>query len=229
MKELFFIIPSQSEIKNVIKNNLKISVKDRSAHSISISHKHTNPYFSKDICNSIVKIYMTHEINKKKKSTDNIVNFINIQKDSVRKRLIKSEKDLRIFKKNNKFKNDLINITGVKDKAEEIEKEIVQLQLDIELMDQFSDMFENSLSTEINSSSVKNISLLTSIFYNESLTSKMIQQLQKDVLQRDQLLKDVTPNNKNIILLNGQIEENILYIKKAVKLLKKSYRTNLKN
>ena len=222
-EKLFFIIPSQSEIKKVIVNNLRISIKNRSAHSISISHKHTNPYFSKDICNSIVNIYMTHEINKKKKSTDNIVNFINVQKDSVRKRLIKSEKDLRIFKKNNKFKNDLIDITGVKNKAEEIEKEIVKLQLDVELLNQFSDMFENNLSTDINSSSVKNISLLTTIFYNESLTSKMIQQLQEDVLQRDQLLKDITPNNKNIILLNGQIEENILYIKKAVKLLQKNY------
>ena len=67
-------------------------------------------------------------------------------------------------------------------------------------MNQFSEMFENNLSTEINSSSVKNISLLTSIFYSESLTSKMIEQLQKDVIKRDQLLKDITQNNKNIIL-----------------------------
>ena len=91
-------------------------------------------------------------------------------------------------------------------------------------MNQFSNMFENNLSTEINSSSVKNISLLTTIFYNEPLTSKMIEQLQSDVLKRDNLLKDVTPNNKNIILLDGQIEESVLYIKKAVKLLKKSYK-----
>ena len=167
---------------------------------------------------------MNYEINKKQKSTDKIVAFIETQKDSVKNRLIKSEKDLRIFKKNNKFKNELININGFKDKAEEIEKEIVKIQLDIDLMDQFSNMFENNLSTEINSSSVKNISLLTTIFYGESLTSKMIAQLEEDVNQRDELLKDITPNNKNIILLNGQIEESILYIKKAVKLLKKSYK-----
>ena len=76
-------------------------------------------------------------------------------------------------------------------------------------MNQFSDMFENSLSTEINSTSMKNISLLTAIFYDESLTSKMIEQLQEDVNKRDQLLKDITPNNKNIIILNGEIEESV--------------------
>ena len=48
----------------------------------------------------ITKIYMNYEINKKQKSTDNIVSFISKQKDSVRNRLIKNEKDLRIFKKN---------------------------------------------------------------------------------------------------------------------------------
>ena len=95
-------------------------------------------------------------------------------------------------------------------------------------MDQFSDMFENNLSTEINSTSMKNISLLTAIFYDESLTSKMIQQLQEDVNKRDQLLKDITPNNKNIIILNGEIEESVVYIKKAVKLLKKSYKEKAK-
>ena len=58
---------------------------------------------------------MSYEITKKQKSTDKIVKFINTQKDSVRNRLIKSEKDLRLFKKNNDFKNNLINITGFKD------------------------------------------------------------------------------------------------------------------
>ena len=50
------------------------------------------------------------------------------------------------------------------------------------------------------------------------LLKSMITQLQIDVLKRDQLLKEVTPNNKKVIhFLNGQIEEKIIYIKKAVK------------
>ena len=76
-------------------------------------------------------------------------------------------------------------------------------------------MFSESLSSEINSSSIKNISLLTNIFYDDELIKAMITQLQEDVSKREILLKEVTKNNKKFIQLNNQIEEEILYIKKA--------------
>ena len=66
-ERLFFRIPHIKEIKNSIINGLTININNQSAHSIQISHQHTNPYFSMDICNSIVKIYMNYEINKKQK------------------------------------------------------------------------------------------------------------------------------------------------------------------
>ncbi len=49
----------------------------------------------------------------------------------------------------------------------------------------------------------------------------MITQLTRRCFEKRQLLKEVTKSNKKVIQLNGQIEEEILYIKKAVKLLKK--------
>ena len=66
--------------------------------------------------------------------------------------------------------------------------------------------------------------MLTNIFYDDPIIKSMITQLQEDVFKRESLLKDVTENNKSVIQLNGQIEEKILYIKKAVKLLKENYK-----
>ena len=51
-------------------------------------------------------------------------------------------------------------------------------------------MFSENLSSDITSSSINNISLLTIIFYKDNLIKRMITQLQEDVFQRDQLLKD---------------------------------------
>ena len=66
-----------------------------SSQTIGISHQHTNANFSKDICNGLVEIYMDYDLEKKQLSSAKVVKFINIQKDSVKKRLIDSEKKIQ--------------------------------------------------------------------------------------------------------------------------------------
>ena len=125
--------------------------------------------------------------------------------------------------KKNKYKNEEKLIEETSNKIEEIKEELLSVENNIELLSQFDLMFNNNLSSEIDGSSIKNITLLTSIFYDDPIIKSMITQLQIDVLKRDQFLKEVTPSNKKVILLNGQIEEKIIYIKKAVVLLKRNY------
>jgi len=228
----FFVIPTTKEIKSEIISDLVINIENASAQTIGISHQHTNANFSKDICNGLVEIYMDYDLEKKQLSSAKVVKFINIQKDSVKKRLIDSEKKIRKFRKKNKYKNEEKLIEETSDKIEEIKEELLSVENNIELLSQFDLMFNNNLSSEINSSSIKNITLLTSIFYDDPIIKSMITQLQIDVLKRDQFLKEVTPSNKKVILLNGQIEEKIIYIKKAVVLLKRNYflkRKKIKN
>ena len=228
----FFVIPKTKEIKTEIISDLEINIENASAQTIGISHQHTNANFSKDICNGLVEIYMDYDLEKKQLSSAKVVKFINIQKDSVKKRLIESEKKIRKFRKKNKYKNEEKLIEETSNKIEEIKEELLTVENNIELLSQFDIMFNNNLSAEIDGSSIKNITLLTSIFYDDPIIKSMITQLQIDVLKRDQLLKVVTPSNKKVILLNGQIEEKILYIKKAVVLLKRNYfvkRKKIKN
>jgi hypothetical protein len=219
----FFVIPTNKEIKSEIISDLVINIENASAQTIGISHQHTNANFSKDICNGLVEIYMDYDLEKKQLSSAKVVKFINIQKDSVKKRLIDSEKKIRKFRKKNKYKNEEKLIKETSDKIEEIKEELLSVDNNIELLSQFDLMFNNNLSSEIDGSSIKNITLLTSIFYDDPIIKSMITQLQIDVLKRDQFLKEVTPSNKKVILLNGQIEEKIIYIKKAVVLLKRNY------
>ena len=182
--------------------------------------------FSKDICNSLVDIYIDYDLERKQLSSEKIVKFIEIRKDSVQKKLVLTEKKIRRFKKINDFDNrNIIKEKQIK-KLEDIEKELIRINSNIDLLNQFDLMFGKSLSTEITSSSIKNISLLTNIFYNDELIKSMITQLQEDVLKRELLLKEVTKNNKKFIQLNRQIDEEVLYIKKAVKLLKESYKSS---
>ena len=174
----YFIIPNQGQLKNEILKGLEVIVTDKSAHTISISHQHNNALFSKDICNSLVDIYIDYDLERKQLSSEKIVKFINIRKDSVQKKLILNEKKIRKFQKINGF-NDR---TSLKEKQlneiSSVEKELTEINSNIDLLNQFDLMFGKSLSTEITSSSIKNISLLTNIFYNDELIKAMITQLQ---------------------------------------------------
>ena len=114
---MFLRIPEKKEIINEIVNGLQLNIQDHSAHTISISHQHTNALFSKDICNSLIDVYMSYDLEKKKLSSDKIVEFINIQKDSVKKRLVDSEKKLRKFKKYNKYNNEELELKNIQNKT----------------------------------------------------------------------------------------------------------------
>jgi capsular exopolysaccharide synthesis family protein len=222
--DFYFIFPSLSQKVKEIKNGLDAEIINPSARTIRIRHQHTNSIFSKDICNSLVDVYFEHDIDRKLKSSEKIVKFISGRKDSIQKKLIFNEKKIRSFKIQNDFENRNSLFDAKRKKYEQIEKKLIEINSDIDLLSQFDLMFSVNLSSQITSSSIKNISLLTIIFYEDNLIKTMINQLQEDVFKRDLLLKDITENNKNIIQLNRQIEEEILYIKKAVKLLKESYK-----
>ena len=53
-------------------------------------------------------------------------------------------------------------------------------------------MFKNSISTEINSNTIKSLSL-SKIFYDDNLVQSMITNLEENVKRRDELSRDVTP------------------------------------
>ena len=74
------------------------------------------------------------------------------------------------------------------------------------------------MSSEINSNSIK-VFLLSKIFYDDKIVQEMITNLMK-MLKRDELSRDVTSNNENMIILNNEIEEQIIYMRKAIKMIK---------
>ena len=159
MSRSFFIIHNSKEITKEIISGLEINTENPSAQTIGISHEHTNLKFSQDICDGLVEVYMDYELEKKQISSDKVVAFINIQKDSIRKKLIENEKKLRRFRKKNIYASELNVIKEKKNKYQIVNEELLTVETNIELLNQFDLMFSNNLSLEINSNSIKNITL----------------------------------------------------------------------
>jgi len=171
------------------------------------------------VCNEIAKSYIEYDLTKKASSSVKIVEFINAQKDSVDVRLKDSEREIQLFKKENNVKSSDIRKQSSLTQLDELENIIIQNQVDIELLEQFNSMFKNSVSSEINSNSIKSLSL-SKIFYDDNIVQGMITNLEENVKKRDELSRDVTSNNENMIILNNEIEEQIIYMRKAIKMIK---------
>ena len=168
------------------------------------------------MCNEIAKSYIEYDLTKKAISSVKIVEFINAQKDSVDVRLKDSEREIQLFKKENNVKSCYILKESNLTQLDELENIIIQNQVDIELLEQFNSMFKNSVSSEINSNSIKSL-LLSKIFFDDHIVQEMISNLEENVIKRDELSRDVTSNNENMIILNNEIEEQIIYMRKASK------------
>jgi capsular polysaccharide biosynthesis protein len=212
----FLVFPSVKNLRSEIRAGLEISILDYSANTINISYEHSNPKFAQDVCNSIAKEYLNYDLEKKAVSSVNIVEFITAQKDSVEIRLKRSEREIQGFKKLNNVNSSSILKTSNISQLDEIDKKILEIKLEISMMERFTNKFNQTLSTEINSSSINNISL-TQIFYNDEFILNMVKVLKEDLGKRDGLLRDITVNNENIILINNKIEQQggLTYVKTA--------------
>ena len=215
----YFTISTLIERRQEITEHLEINILDYAANTIGVSYKHTNPIYAQDVCNEIAKSYIDYDLTKKAISSVKIVEFINAQKDSVDVRLKDSEREIQIFKKENNVKSSDIRKQSSLSQLDELENIIIQNQVDIELLEQFNSMFKNSVSSEINSNSIKSL-LLSKIFFDDKIVQEMISNLEENVIKRDELSRDVTSNNENMIILNNEIEEQIIYMRKAIKMIK---------
>ena len=215
----FFKVPVKNQLRNEIAQNLEINILDYAANTISINYKHSNPMYAQDVCNQIAQSYIEYDLTKKAISSVKIVEFINAQKDSVDVRLKNSEKEIQLFKKENNVKSSGILRDKDLSQLNEIENSIIQNQVDIKLLNQFNEMFKSTISTNINSTAIKSLSL-SRIFYNDKLVQDMISNLLENVINRETLMRDVTKNNENMIILNNEIEEQIIYISEAIKMIK---------
>ena len=217
--KFFFEINSINKLRNEISEGLEISILDYSANTINISFNHSNAKLAQDICNSIAHSYLEYDLNKKAISSVNIVDFISKQKDSVDVRLKNSEREIQEFKKiNNVNSSEIVKNSNIEE-ISEFDKQLFQLKMEISMMEKFTEKFNTSLTTEINSSTMKSIAL-SKIFYDDKFILEMVKKLEEDVEKRDDLLRDITINNENIILLNNTIEEQIFFVKNALKMIK---------
>jgi len=203
--EFYFIFNNPVQVLNYCLNNLSVNIDNYNAKTVKISFRGKNSTKITDIVNSLAQKYLFYEVERKKESSQKILEFIDKQTSKVYKRLNVTEKDIQSFKIKNNIKDySRVNIQPEEiftSKIHELEDNISQIDLEISAINQVQK--ELNRNDDINT---LEIIALVSGTRSGNIVSSMLDKLQDLLTQKSLLLNDVTSNNRKIKLINQQFD-----------------------
>ena len=209
--EFYFVFNNPTQVLNYCLNNLSVSIDNYNAKTVKISFRGKNSKKIADIVNSLAHEYLAYEVERKKESSQKILEFIDKQTTKVYKSLNVTEKDIQSFKIKNNIKDySSVNIQPEEiftSKIHELEDNISQIDLEISAINQIQK--ELNKNDDINTLEI--IALISGT-HSEKIVTHMLDKLQNLLTQKALLLNDVTSNNRKIKLINQQFDNqrNIL-------------------
>ncbi len=210
--ELFFVFNSIQSVTDRLKDGLKVMPLDVNAKTISISFRGYNPQLCRDVTLAISNAFISFDEENQRKGSENILNFINVQLDSLSMELKASQDSLMLFQRvqnlpdpesaNLEFNE---NVNKLQDQLYTLEEELNSLESVHRMLAKNPDRLEvYRLLPEMLGKS-----------YEESLV-KRIEELHLLLERKEDLLYKVTEDNSEIKLLNNKIQAKINSIQMSI-------------
>lgn len=197
----FFVLNNTETLASGFNKDIRINVLNSAAKTIQISYQGTNAHKSSDVVNIIADEFNIYDLEKKAESANNILYFIDQQLELLFDKLTDSEIELEQFKKEHGI--DEITLTPLptlQGRIADLENQIVTLQLEENILTEI----EKSLSDASQIDIYRLISILAGSEFS-GIVSRMLENLQELLVEREQLLYQVTPESSQIQALNHQI------------------------
>ncbi len=197
----FFVLNNPETVASAYSRDIRINVLNAAAKTIQISHTGTNPQKASDIVNIIAEEFSIYDLEKKAESANNILDFIDQQLDLLFDKLSDSEIELEEFKKEHGI--DEITLTPLptlQGRIGDMENQLVMLQMEYNILNEIAQSLEQDNDVDI----YRLIAILAGSEFS-GMVSRMLQNLQDLLIEREQLLYQVTPESSQIQALNHQI------------------------
>ena len=217
--DLYFIIQDPALLTRQMMSSLKIIPLNPEAQTIEIKFESHNANLSRDVVNVIIDEFFAFDEMLKKQSSENVLNFLNNQLDSLAIELNKARDSIVFFQQKNKLNN-----------PDNVADQLIQK---IDEANEESYLANNNLSTlkdlkrRINSTSseaeISNILIEIANEEYSGIIRTQIETLQEMIADRDILLNKVQKSNPEITIKEKQIEQKIREIKKSIEVLEKKY------
>ncbi|MEN9347501.1 MAG: hypothetical protein RLZZ77_1012 [Bacteroidota bacterium] len=222
---LFFRINSLNALVNRFYQNLEVRILNNTARTIEIALKDNNPYIARDFARAHSNEFINFDLEKRRKSDESVLTYLNEQIDTVFVRLKESENSLNTYKKTNKI-NNLEVVSGMYfDRMYNFENDIVNIDIEEHLLDEVEKLTKKN-TTEIE---VYNLIPLIAGSRYEMALGKQLDKLYILLSDKEEALFNVTPASDRIKSLEYQIEVQKKMILQSIAALKNQLESKKQN
>lgn len=223
--ELFFRINSLNALVSRFYQSLEVRILNNTARTIEIALQDNNPYIARDFVRTHSNEFITFDLEKRRKSDESVLSYLNEQIDTVFVRLKESENSLNTYKKANKI-NNLEVVSGMYfDRMYNFENDIVNIDIEEHLLDEVEKLTKKN-TTEIE---VYNLIPLIAGSRYEMALGKQLDKLYILLSDKEEALYNVTPASDRIKSLEYQIEVQKKMILQSISALKNQLESKKQN
>ncbi len=200
--QFIFSINSPEYLTNRYKKRLEIELLNRTAKTISINFQDENPQKAADLVTALAKEFDEYDLEKKRKSSQNVLSFINRQLEEISKRMRASELSIKSFKNENKIPDvNEFSSTYLND-LKDLDRKIIDIDIELDILNEI----ETSIRQNKTDLDVYNLLPIISGSDIEISLASQINNLHDLLLRKEKVLYEVTPDNETIKALNYQID-----------------------
>ncbi len=220
--ELFFIFNSVQSISDKLRGGLTIEPLDVHANTISISYKGHSPVLCRDVVASLSNSYMSFEKNNKSRSSENVMDFIDVQLDSLSAELNSSRDSLIYFQRTEDLPSPESSKQLELSKLNKYQERLFINEQELTFLMGIEQKLKNSPNR------LEVYKILPEMFgksYDASL-SGYINELHGLLERKEDLLYRVTEKNSEVRLLDQKIESKISTIQRSITAIENRMKAN---
>jgi len=214
--EFYFVFNNPANIQSQYIRQLNVLVKNQGANTIEIAIRNENSQKAAEIVNAIAEGYLEYEIERKRESATNILQFIDQQTANLYQNLNATEQDILNFKQKNNIKD--YGNSGVQpvsifmENINQFESAVLNIDMEVSSLKQI----EKAMGKQDDINVFELIALVSGTS-SEEIVSNMLNKLQELLTQKEILLNDVTYNNHKILVIERQFTNQKSILKEFIR------------
>lgn len=210
--ELYFTFNSVQSFASRYLPNLQVVPIDPVAKTIQVTFRGNNPQLCHDLTLAIAEAFVNYDEENKRKGSENILQFIDQQLDSLSGELKSSKDSLMIYQRKSNIPDPLTAGDEISSNITKFQEQLFVLEDEIRSLNQVNSKLKNEPNR------LEVYRLLPEMLgksYEQSLSTQ-ISSLYDLLEKKEDLLFQVTDENAEIKVLNGRIQTKLGSIRKSI-------------